>query len=120
MAGKSVFIRAPSMFMNGLGRKAQNAGGHFMNFLQIQQSYLRLEVQRDLYSAFLAKCVNAETNSLDIERERNLWPCLEPSSFGITKGLPKVPACCEETVTEAVDAVIRGTSDENESHREVT
>ncbi len=177
--GKSVSIRAPSMFMKGLERKAENARGHFYEFptnttrlsqtchicggtvkkplSQRWHTCCNIEMQRDLYSAFLAKCVNVENNSLDIARARMLWPCLEPvmreavsrayqsaiggkivpSSFGITTGLPRVPACCEETqsldqrqsrspvkseetVTEAVDAVIEGTTYENESHREVT
>jgi len=37
-----------------------------------------IDMQRDLYSAFLAKCIDVNTNSLDIARARLLWPGLEP------------------------------------------
>ncbi len=163
--GKSVSIRAPSMFMSGLKRKAENAGGHFYEFptkttklsqichvcenavkkplSQRRHTCCGIDMQRDLYSAFLAKCVDVNTNSLDIARARLLWPCLEPvmraavsrayqsaiggnivpSSFGIRRignrsqsGSPVKP---EETVTEAADGVIRDTFYDDESRREV-
>lgn len=98
--GKSIMVRAPSMFMNSLKRKAENAGGFLKEFptkttklsqaCHICGEYHKksldqrwhtccgLHVQRDLYSAFLAKCVDIEKDSLDIERARKLFPSLEP------------------------------------------
>ncbi len=160
--GKSVLMRAPSMFMNGLKRKAENAGGSFKeiptNTTKLSQVChicgntvkkplsLRwhvccgIDMQRDLYSAFLAKCVDVSTGSLDIARARMLWQGLEPvlreavsrviqsanggkifpSSFGVGRRQSGSPVKPEETVTEAADDVIRGTSNEDESCREVT
>ncbi len=86
-----------------------------------------VEMQRDLYSAFLSKCVDVSTGSLDIARARMPWPGLEPvlseavsrayqsasgrkvpASFGLEyrrqSGSPVKP---EATITEAVDDVIR-------------
>jgi hypothetical protein len=95
---------------------------------------------RLLYSAYLAKCVDINTGSLDIARARMLWPGLEPvlreavsrvyqsandwkiipASFGIVgRRQSESPVKLEETITEAADGVIRGTSYEDESHREV-
>ncbi len=168
MFGKSVLIRAPGRFMRGLGRKAENAGGHLILFptktTKLSQTCHICEktvkkplserwhvccgivMQRDLYSAFLAKCVEyneaEDTYALDTVKANRLWPCLEPvmreavsrvkqsaiggktipSSFGITVGNRShsgSPVKPEETVTEAADAVIRGTSCENESRREI-
>ena len=160
--GKSVSIRAPSMFMSGLKRKAENAGGglylfptqstKLSQYCHICEEYIKkplsqrwhtccgIDMQRDLYSAFLAKCVDMNTGSLDVVRARMLWPCLEPvlreavsrayqsasdsdypTSFGVEdrrqSGSPVKP---EETVTKVADAVIGGTSYEDESRREVT
>ncbi|WAM22803.1 MAG: zinc ribbon domain-containing protein, partial (plasmid) [Candidatus Methanoperedens sp.] len=157
--GKSVLMRAPSMFMSGLKRKAENAGGSFNDFpthttklsqvchicgntvkKPLSQRWHRccgIEMQRDLYSAFLSKCVDVNTNSLDIARARMLWPGLEPvlieaisrvyqsangrncpASFGLEyRRQSGSPVKLEATVTEAVDAVIR--INEDESHREV-
>ena len=156
MFGKSVSIRAPSMFMNGLKRKAENAGGCLYLFptqtTQLSQichicgntvkkplsqrwhTCCGIDMQRDLYAAFLAKCVQYNeiedaytyTYSLDIARARMLWPCLEPvmreavsrvyqsaigkgtipASFGIGKRSQSgSPVKPEETVTEAADGV---------------
>ncbi|TAN40689.1 MAG: hypothetical protein EPN24_04435 [Candidatus Methanoperedens sp.] len=160
--GKSVSIRAPSMFMSGLKRKAENAGGHFYDFptnttrlsqichicgeavkkplSQRWHTCCGIDMQRDLYSAFLAKCVDVNTCSLDIARARMLWQGLEPvlreavsrviqsanggkifpSSFGVGRRQSGSPVKPEETVTEAADDVVRGTSYEDESRREVT
>ncbi|MCX9089233.1 MAG: transposase [Candidatus Methanoperedens sp.] len=159
--GKSVMVRAPSMFISGLKRKAENAGGSFNDFpthttklsqvCHICGNTVKkplshrwhiccgIEMQRDLYSAFLSKCVNVNTGSIDIAWARMLWPGLEPvlsaaisrviqsangwncpASFGLEyrrqSGSPVKP---EATVTEAVDAVIRDQIYEDESHREV-
>ncbi len=164
--GKSVSIRGPSMFMSGLKRKAENAGGYFYGFptkttklsqyCHICGKYVKkhlsqrwhtccgIEMQRDMYSAFLAKCVQyneiEDTYSLDTVKAERLWPCLEPvmceavsrviqsaiggkiipSSFGVGRSQSGSPVKTKEIVTEAADAVIRGTSCENESRREVT
>jgi len=94
-------------------------------------------MQRDLYSAFLSKCIDVSTGSLDIARAKLLWPGLEPvlneavsrayqsanggkilpASFGVGRRLSGSPVKPEATITEAVDAVIR--INEDESHREV-
>jgi hypothetical protein len=94
-----------------------------------------IEIQRDLYSAFLSKCVDVKSNSLDIARARLLWPGLEPVlsaavsrviqsanggkmvpvSFGVGQRQSGSSVKSEATITEAVDAVIN----EDESHREV-
>ncbi len=93
-------------------------------------------MQRDLYSAYLSKCVDVNTKSLDIARARMLWPGLEPvlsaavsrayqsasgrtvpASFGVGQRGSSVKP--EETITEAMDAVIRDTFNEDESHGEV-
>jgi putative transposase len=158
--GKSVQTRAPSMFMSRLKTKAENAGGYLIEFptnstklsqvCHICENEVKkplsqrwhiccgIEMQRDLYSAFLSKCVDVNTNSLDIARAILLWPGLEPvlseaisrviqsassskapASFGLgyqrQSGSPVKP---EATVTEAMDDVIR--KDEDESYGEVT
>ncbi len=159
--GKSVSIRAPSMFMNGLKRKAENAGGHFYEFptnttrlsqichicgeavkkplSQRWHTCCGIDMQRDLYSAYLAKCVDVNTYSLDIARAKLLWPGLEPvlreavsrviqsassgdivpASFGVGRRQSGSPVKPRETVTEAVDDVIRNAFYEDESRREV-
>jgi len=157
--GKSVLMRAPSMFMSSLKQKAENAGGSFEEFptktTRLSQTChiceegvkkplsqrwhicCGIEMQRDLYSAFLAKCV--VNNSLDIARAKQLWSGLEPvlseavsrayqsanggtvpASFGFgnqrqSRSLVKP----EEIITETVDAVLRDTFYEEESRREV-
>jgi hypothetical protein len=160
--GKSVLLRAPSMFMSNLKRKAENAGGCF-NDVPTHNTKLSqvchicgktvkkplserwhiccgIEMQRDLYSAFLSKCVDVSKGSLDIARARQLWPGLEPvlneaisrayqsvscgkivpTSFGLKyrrqNGSPVKP---EATITKTVDDVIRDQIYEDESHREV-
>lgn len=162
--GKSVLMRAPSMFMSNLKRKAENAGGSFNDFptnttklsqtchicgksvkKPLSQRWHRccgIEMQRDLYSAFLAKCVEyndkTDTYALDFVKAKQLWPGLEPvlsaavsrvkqsangrnlpTSFGVGQRQSGSPVKPEATMTEAVDAVIRGTTYEDESHREV-
>ena len=157
MYGRSVLMRAPSMFMSTLKRKAENAGGSFQEFptnttklsqvchicgnmvkKPLSQRWhvcCGIEMQRDLYSAFLSKCVDVKSNSLDIARARLLWPGLEPVlSEAVSRAYQsansgKIPASfgleyqrqsgssvqSEATITEAVDDVIC----EDESHREV-
>jgi hypothetical protein len=147
--GKSVMVRAPSMFMGSLKRKAENAGGYLIEF-PTQSTKLSqvchicseavkkplsqrwhiccgIRMQRDLYSAFLSKCVDVKSNSLDIARARLLWPGLEPvlsatvsrviqsanggkivpASFGVGRRQSGSSVKPEATITEAVDVVIR-------------
>jgi len=158
--GKSVLMRAPSMFMSSLKRKAENAGGSFeeiptrttklSQMCHICEEAVKkplsqrwhiccgIEMQRDLYSAFLAKCV--VNKSLDIAKAKQLWPGLEPvlsaavsrvkqsangrtvpASFGLygSQRQSRSPVKPEETITKAVDAVLRDTFYEEESRREV-
>jgi hypothetical protein len=158
MFGKSIGLRAPSMFMSNLKIKAENAGGYMIEF-QTQTTKLSqtchicegahkkpltqrwhaccgIEMQRDLYSEFLAKCVDIETSSLDIARAKLLWQGMEPllseaisrakqtaigrrtpASFGFDKiqsqsGSLVNPAM---SISEAMDVVILP----DESHREL-
>ena len=159
--GKSVSIRAPSMFMSGLKRKAENAGGglylfptqstKLSQYCHLCEKYVKkplpqrwhmccgIDMQRDLYSAFLAKCVDVTTVSLDTARARMLWPGLEPvlreavsrayqsasgrtvpASFGVgNRRQSGSPVKHKVTVTEAADAVVRDIFYEDESRREV-
>lgn len=159
MYGRSVFLRAPSMFMGGLKRKAENAGGHLIEFPtnstklsqvchicgnHVEKSLSQrwhiccgMEVQRDLYSAFLAKCVDS-TGSLDIVRAKMLWLGLEsvlgeaisrviqsanggelPASFGVGRRQSRSPVKPEANITEAMDAVVRDKIYEDKSQGEV-
>jgi putative transposase len=157
--GKSIQVRAPSMFISSLKRKAENAGGCFNDFptqntklsqvchicgnavkktlSQRWHNCCGIDMQRDLYSAYLAKCVDVDTNSLDIARARMLWPGLEPvlreavsrvyqsasggkivpASFGVGQRQSGSPVKPEATITEAADDVVR--INEDESRREV-
>jgi putative transposase len=156
--GRSINMRAPSMFMNSLKRKAENAGGYLFEFptpttklSQIchicEQAVKKplskrwhiccgIRMQRDLYSAFLAKCVDKETSALDLARAKDLWQGLEsilsdaisrakqtaigkvcPTSFGF-KGIQSQSGSLVNPVriiSEAMDAVIPL----DESHREL-
>ncbi|HMB45318.1 MAG TPA: zinc ribbon domain-containing protein, partial [Candidatus Methanoperedens sp.] len=156
--GRSIGMRAPSMFMNSLKIKAENAGGYLFEFptqttklsqtchICEQQVKKRLskrwhiccgiQMQRDLYSAFLAKCVEQETSALDLVRAKQLWKGMEsilsdaisrakqtaigkvcPASFGF-KGIQSQSGSLVNSVriiSEAMDAVILP----DESHREL-
>jgi hypothetical protein len=93
--GKSIGRRAPGMFIEILGRKAANAGGQVFEFAtrttalsqachcgHKARKHLRdrwhvcqkcgTVAQRDLYSAFLAKCVHDDV--LDIRQAEQAWP----------------------------------------------
>ena len=156
--GKSIQVRAPSMFMSRLKIKAENAGGCLEEFATqttklsqtchicgeakkkpLSQRWhicCGIVMQRDLYSGFLAKCVDVPTNSLDIVRAKELWQGLEPvlseavsrarqtaiggrnpASFGFDRILSQSGSLVKliETITEAVDDVILM----DESRREV-
>jgi transposase len=98
--GKAIGQRAPGMFMEILRRKASSAGGEVNEFptttTRLSQTChgcdsLRKKslserwhecdcgvgpIQRDLYSAFLARCINA--NSLDMNQAAMLWSGAKP------------------------------------------
>lgn len=98
--GKSVKVRAPGMFVSMLRRKAVSAGGEVQEFptrtTRLSQSChgcgshvkkplsLRVHecacgigpVQRDLYSAFLARFVDQDR--LDARQAQKAWPDVEP------------------------------------------
>lgn len=160
--GKSVMVRTPSMFMSRLKIKAENAGG-YLNEFPTQSTKLSqmchicgeavkkplsqrwhiccsIEMQRDLYSAFLAKCVDVNTNTLDLARARLLWPGLEsvlseavsrvnqsasgrniPASFGLRGNQRQSRSSVkpEATITKAMDGVLRDNIYEDESHGKV-
>ena len=160
MYGKSIGIRAPSMFMSSLTRKAENAGGSFDEFptqttklsqmCHICEEAVKkplsmrwhvccnIRMQRDLYSGFLAKCVDVNTGSLDAARAKILWPGLEPilseavsrayqtaigkaspASFGFSGILSQSSSLVKPatSISEAMDVVI--SQMRNESHREL-
>lgn len=162
MYGKSISIRAPSMFMSSLKRKAENAGGYLKEFptqtTKLSQTChicvatvkkplsqrwhvcCGIEMQRDLYSAYLAKCVDVRTGVLDIVKARMLWQGLEPvlsaavsrarqtaiggrnpASFGFgINGTQSLSGSLVKPVTivsEAMDVVLHQTMDE--SHGEL-
>jgi hypothetical protein len=93
-------------------------------------------MQRDLYSAFLAKCVDQETSALDLARAKDLWQGMEsilsdaisrakqtaigkacPASFGFN-GIQSQSGSLVNPlriISEAMDAVILP----DESHREL-
>lgn len=156
--GRSINMRAPSMFMNSLKIKAENAGGYLFEFptqttklsqtCHICEQAVKknlskrwhiccgIRMQRDLYSAFLAKCVDKETSALDFARAKYLWQGMEsilseaisrakqtaigkvcPASFGFT-GIQSQSGSLVNPVRiigEAMDAVILP----DESHREL-
>ena len=156
--GRSINMRAPSMFMNSLKIKAENAGGYLFEFptqttklsqtCHICEQAVKktlskrwhiccgIRMQRDLYSAFLAKCVDKETSALDFARAKDLWQGMEsilseaisrakqtaigkvcPASFGFT-GIQSQSGSLVNPVriiSEAMDAVILS----DESHREL-
>jgi putative transposase len=149
------------MFMSGLRRKAENAGGglylfptqstKLSQYCHLCEEYVKkplsqrwhtccgIDMQRDLYSAYLAKYVDVNTGSLDTARARMLWPGLEPvlreavsrayqsasgrtvpASFGVgNRRQSGSPVKHKVTVTEAADAVVRDIFYEDESRREV-
>ncbi|WML68508.1 MAG: Putative aminoacrylate hydrolase RutD [Methanoregula sp. SKADARSKE-2] len=103
MFGKSILVRAPSMIVSLIRRKAENAHGH-LHEIPTQTTALSqtchicgakvkkplsqrwhnccgISVQRDLYAAFLAKCCvksdNNDSFSLDRAKATALWPGVE-------------------------------------------
>ncbi|WP_317705062.1 zinc ribbon domain-containing protein [Methylomarinovum caldicuralii] len=96
--GRSIRDRAPSMFLNLLNRKAESAVGKLVEFptrttclsqvchcgsrhkkplsQRIHACGCGVVMQRDLYSAFLARCVEGEDLHVGLARKR--WPAAEP------------------------------------------
>lgn len=149
MFGRSINLRAPSSFVQILRRKAENASGYLLEF-NIQTTSLsqvchecerkekkplsqrwhscrcKVQAQRDLYSAFLATCV--EDNKLDFCQARKAWPGAKPlleqaissliqtasrktliSSFGISKNI-RSQSCSlvkERSVLDKIKDVVR-------------
>lgn len=122
--GKSVLRHAPGTFMKILRRKAEATDGEVREFStfttalsqtdhktgvrkkkSLSQRWHYFEdgtkIQRDLYSAFLAFCVNTDTDTLDEDLARRLWSCgvdsLLEAAFGDAAQLAKergfAPAC---------------------------
>lgn len=98
--GRSVSVRAPGMFVSILRRKAASAGGRVIEFptpftklsqvchgcgnvqkkplsQRIHACTCGITMQRDLYSAFLARCVG-EDGLLHVGLARTRWPGAEP------------------------------------------
>ena len=101
--GRSVGNRAPGMFVTGLIRKAERAGGEVWDIAaralkmsqlckcgrlkkkKLSERWHRCEcgavAQRDLFSAFLARCAEKDENGkyiLDTSRAERLWHEAEP------------------------------------------
>lgn len=98
--GKSVGLCAPGLFVAHLTRLAESAGGRVIGInpgrARLSQSChcgaiarkrlsqrhhhcaCGVSAQRDLYSAFLARCVDPDTSLLDAGRARLAWPGTEP------------------------------------------
>jgi macrodomain Ter protein organizer (MatP/YcbG family) len=161
MFGRSVTVRAPSMMASLIQRKAENAHGSFLE-IPTQTTALSqtchmsgnkvkkplkdrwhvfpdgTRVQRDLYSAFLAKCCakDQEGNvSLDIAKAERLWPGAElllnsamsrveqaaeskvngrgnvPASFGLARNW-SLRTRTSQSLAEVAD-VVSGTSGES-------
>ena len=98
--GRSAGVRAPGMFLSILRRKAESAGGVVIEFpahraklsqvchrcgairkkplsQRIHVCACGIEMQRDLYSAFLAQCVG-EDGLLHADTARKRWSGAEP------------------------------------------
>lgn len=138
--GKSVGMRAPGLFVVMLRRKAESAGGvvyeystrhtrHFqlchgcgtLGMKSLSQRWhicgCGIVAQRDLYSAFLAFCMDGETFNADYAREA--WTSADtrlraalkdaeltngrhvPASFGLKRSQSQLPAILDEEVCDA-------------------
>ena len=143
--GRSVGTRAPGVFVAHLKRKAESAGAEVVEFptpttrlSQVCHNCGMVErkplsqrwhvcdcgivAQRDLYSAFLASCVEGER--LDAGRARAAWPGVDtllqaalsrvtqpangrplPSSFGLGQRQSRSPVAASVNAVEAQDVV---------------
>ena len=95
--GKSIGFRAPSAFMDILNRKALKAGGEVIDintwtaklsqYDHVNNDYVKKplskrhhhvggvdKVQRDLYSAFLARCMNTDATQVCQRQAQAAWP----------------------------------------------
>jgi len=98
--GRAVSVRAPGKFVSILRRKAESAGGRVIEFstrttklsqvchgcgavrkkplsLRVHACECGVKMQRDLYSAFLARCVG-EDGLLHADRAHVAWSGAEP------------------------------------------
>ncbi len=146
--GRSVGKRAPGMFVSHLKRKAENAGGKVVEFPtystklsqtcqcgRVEKKSLKHRVhkcecgvhaQRDLYSAFLAKYIDPETNVLQVNQVLDAWCSVEshlwaawraatmnqpatgrflPSSFGCCPEVERVIAVVQTEIPESQNVV---------------
>ncbi len=146
--GRSVGKRAPGMFVSHLKRKAESAGGKVVEFPtystklsqtcqcgRVEKKSLQERVhkcecgvhaQRDLYSAFLAKHIDPETNVLQVNQVLDAWYGVEsclwaawraatvnqpatggllPSSFGCCPEVERVATAVQTKVPESQDVV---------------
>ncbi|MCG3212561.1 MAG: IS200/IS605 family transposase ISCbt1 [Anaerolineae bacterium] len=144
MFGKSVGKRAPGSFMTRLRLKAGSAGGEVVEFptrstklsrtchecgtIREKPLFKRWHIcdcgviaQRDLYSAFLAKCV--ENDRLNVRLAKESWPGADfilraalgrikpasdgrlPASFGLNRSLSWSPAMFSMKLAKTSDVV---------------
>ena len=142
--GRSVGLRAPGKFIEHLKRKAESAGATVLEFptrstrlsqvchscgtlapKPLSQRWHRcecgIEAQRDLYSAFLATCVEGQWLNAGQARER--WPGVDPllqaalsqsqpakgrpapSSFGLSQRQSGSPVAAGVNAVETQDGV---------------
>jgi putative transposase len=157
--GKSVGKRAPGMFVAQLKRKAENAGGKIVDIPtqstklsqtcqcgrvkkktlkeRVHQCACGIVMQRDLYSAFLAKNIDPNTNSLQVSQLLNDWHSSElilwaawrdatkvkpatgrlvPSSFGCCPEVEWVAAEVLQKVSKTLDVVGTAESQREDIH----
>lgn len=146
--GRSVGKRAPGMFVAHLKRKAENAGGKVVEFptystklsqtcqcgrsekkslkQRVHKCQCGVHAQRDLYSAFLAKYIDPETNVLQVNQVLSAWCSVEsrlwatwrmatinqpatrgllPSSFGCCPEVEWVAAAVQTEIPESQNVV---------------
>ena len=146
--GKSVERRAPGMFVELLKRKAESAGALVHEFPTSDTRFSQLchgcntykkkplsrrwhrckcgiVAQRDVYSAFLAMCLEPSTNKLNAGYAEEAWPSVDarmraalssmqaangkalPTSFGISQSQSGLSAKSIEILNEVRDVVPR-------------
>lgn len=146
--GRSVGKRAPGMFVSHLKCKAESAGAKVAEFptyntklsqtcqcgrvkkkslkQRVHQCECGVHAQRDLYSAFLAKHIDPETNVLQVNQVLDAWCSVEsclwaawrtatinqpatgrllPSSFGRCPEIEWVAAAVQTTVPKSQNVV---------------
>ena len=144
--GRSVGRRAPGRFVEALKRKAESAGALVHEFPTSDTRFSQLchgchtyekkplsrrwhrchcgiIAQRDVYSAFLAMCLDVSTNKLNAGYAEQAWPSVEarmraalssiqtangkvlPSSFGLRQRQSGSPVKSMDVLNEARDVV---------------